>query len=202
MLVGTYLLVLGDREALGWVLRTCRMAFPARARHEVTALEVGDDLLIYSTRSCFGNPTRDRGRVVGHARVTSPVASLAAPVTFGGRGFARGCDLEILRLAPLGSGPELAPLVSGLDVFSDAPGAWSARLRRPLVALGERDAGLIRDALEPVAAPPSPDVINRYARWFDAGGAPKATKLSQDRSRPVLRSAPDSPRGSAPGMRR
>jgi hypothetical protein len=51
-----YLLVIGDAAALAWVLAEQRMAFPASRRSQAMALEVGDELLIYTTRGCFHNP--------------------------------------------------------------------------------------------------------------------------------------------------
>ncbi|WP_346117279.1 hypothetical protein [Micromonospora coerulea] len=38
----SYLLILGDRDAIGWVFREQRMAFPATPRPEVAALAAGD----------------------------------------------------------------------------------------------------------------------------------------------------------------
>ncbi|WDZ88843.1 hypothetical protein [Nocardiopsis sp. HUAS JQ3] len=38
--VSTYLLILSEREAVAWVLRTSRMAFPATRRAEVERLKV------------------------------------------------------------------------------------------------------------------------------------------------------------------
>jgi hypothetical protein len=64
-MAATYLLVIGDREALGWILSAERMAFPDFRRAETRSLKSGDRLLIYTTRGCFKNPTRDRGRIIG-----------------------------------------------------------------------------------------------------------------------------------------
>ncbi len=85
----SYLLVIGDREALGWILTTGRMAFPSAGRAEVAALKPGDELFLYTTRGCFKNPTRDRGRIIATARVTSPVEHLDKPVHFADRDFCR-----------------------------------------------------------------------------------------------------------------
>ncbi|MFC5747974.1 hypothetical protein [Actinomadura rugatobispora] len=146
----SYLLILGDREAIAWVLGEQRMAFPRTARAEIERLTVGDELLIYATRGAFGNPTRDRGRVIGRAVVRSEVAALEQPVKFGEREFPRGCDLEVEALAPWGSGVELRPLVERLEAFPDTK-SWSVRLRRPLLHLPQGDAELIGDALGPLA---------------------------------------------------
>lgn len=95
----SYLLILWDRDAIAWVLGKERMAFPATARAEVDRLTEGDELLIYATRGAFGNPTRDRGRVIGRAVVTSAVSVLDEPVRFGERTYPRGCDLRVESLA-------------------------------------------------------------------------------------------------------
>ena len=46
-----------------------------------------DRVFLYTTRLCFQNPTRDRGRVIGLAVVTKPSRRLAEAVTFGGREY-------------------------------------------------------------------------------------------------------------------
>ena len=95
----THLLIIGDRAALSWVLTEQRMAFPAGRSKAARALEEGDEIFLYTTRSCFRNPTRDLGRVIGRAAVASPVRALGEPVTFGDRSFTEGCHLEVSGLA-------------------------------------------------------------------------------------------------------
>jgi hypothetical protein len=58
----SYLLILSDRDAIAWVLREQRMAFPATRRAEL-ALTIDDRLLLYTTRGAWSNPTHSRGRV-------------------------------------------------------------------------------------------------------------------------------------------
>jgi hypothetical protein len=115
------------------------------------ALRPNDLLLLYTTRGCFRNPTRDRGRVIGEARVAGTVESLDEPVRFDKREYPTGCGLVLDLLAPLGQGVELAPLVPQLTAFPD-PASWSVRMRRSLVPLDSTDAGLIRKRLAKVAA--------------------------------------------------
>jgi hypothetical protein len=146
--------VLSEREALVWVLEHRRMAFPTHRCSEVAKLSPGDRLLLYTTRGCFHNPTRDRGRVVGVAHAASSVSGLDPPVTIAGREFGLGCRLTVDTLAPFPSGVELAPLVTELSVFPD-PASWSARMRRPLVPLSEADAELLVAALRPAKVAPA-----------------------------------------------
>lgn len=115
-----YLLIVADREALGWILTAKRMAFPSAGRREVRSLGVGDELFIYTTRGAFKNPTRDRGRIIGSARVASHVRKLRTTIRFGSREYPIGCNLQIGALAPFGQGVELAPLVEQLDAFHGA----------------------------------------------------------------------------------
>jgi hypothetical protein len=148
----SYLLVIGDAAPLAWVLAEQRTAFPALRRFQAAALEMGDELFIYTTRGCFHNPTRDRGRVMGLALVRSDVHDLASPVVFGERSFTSGCTLDIQGVAPLRDGVELSPLVPQLHAFPDAR-AWSARLRQTLLRLDEHDAVLLKNLVNPLLKP-------------------------------------------------
>jgi hypothetical protein len=130
------------------------MAFGAHRATAARRLAVGDQLLMYTSRSCFHNPTRDRGRVIGRAAVTSLAEPLVEPVAIAGRSYAVVCDLHIERLAPYRTGVELAPLVGMLDAFPD-PRSWSAHLRQPLVRLSADDAALVRHKLDRVARDPA-----------------------------------------------
>lgn len=161
-IVTAYLLILGEREAVAWVLRESRMAFPPTNRREVDRLTVGDELFLLTTRGCWHNPTRDRTRVIGRARVVTPVESYARPVSIAGRDFTRHCAIEVELLAPYLRGVELAPLLPRMAAFPDKrAGAWSIRLRRPLLALPTADADLLRTELTEVAVDPA-DVVQEY----------------------------------------
>ncbi|MFD6949105.1 hypothetical protein A6A08_07015 [Nocardiopsis sp. TSRI0078] len=158
----TYLLILSEREAVAWVLRTSRMAFPATRRAEVERLKVGDRLLLLTTRGCWHNPTRDRTRVIGLAKVTSPVRAYDEPVTIAGRDFTRGCGLRMEALSPYRTGVELVPLVPRMEAFPDTrPGAWAVRLRRPLLQLSAADADLLTQEINKAAGAPE-DLVPEY----------------------------------------
>lgn len=146
------LLVLSDRVALAWVLREQRMAFHANRAADARALAIGDRLFVYTTRGCFHNPTRDRGRVIGEAMVASPVSDLDEPVELAGRTFSVGCRLRITQLARFRDGVELAPLVPRLATFPN-PRGWRTRMRQTLVPLHDRDIPILEELLLPLLQP-------------------------------------------------
>lgn len=145
----TYLLILGEGEAITWVLREQRMAFPATPRAEVARLAVGDQLLMYATRGAWHSPTRDRGRIIGTATVSSAVRRLDEPLTVAGMPFVSECELTIDGVAAYPHGLELQPLVELLAAFPK-PHAWSIYLRRSLLELPAQDAALLGARLEEI----------------------------------------------------
>jgi hypothetical protein len=146
-----YILPIADREPLAWILREQRTAFGEHRAREAQALEVGDVLFLYTTRGCFRNPTRDRGRVVGRATVKAPARRVGRPPSFGGREFPYVIELELQSLAPLREGLQLAPIVPRLKHTFPDPKSWSVRMRRALVPLDPVDAALIERELRSVA---------------------------------------------------
>lgn len=142
----TYLMMLGTGRGLAYVMRERKMAFPPTRR---IRLEVGDRLLLYTTRGVFGSPSRDRGRVVGTAQITSPIIPFDKERHIAGRAYSSGCDLDISGLAPLDQGIVLADIVDQLQVFQPDPRTWSSRMRRSILALPAQDAALIQEHLKP-----------------------------------------------------
>ncbi|MGW5778964.1 hypothetical protein [Streptomyces sp. NPDC003863] len=153
----THLLILSDREALRWVVTEQRMAFPAGRSKPVSE---GDEIFLYTTRGCFRNPTRDRGRLMGRATVSSPVGIMSKPLSIGERTFSEGCDLRILALAGWREGLVLSDFVPRLEVFPD-PVTWSVRMRRAVLSLPDRDANLLRAAVTPLLRAYD-DVVEQY----------------------------------------
>lgn len=165
--MSSYLVVIGDRKALVWILTSEQMAFSERTSRMAASLKPDDKLLLYTTRGCFGNPTLGRGRVIGQATVANPVRRLDKPVQFGDRTFPVGCSLTVHLLAPFGTGVEVVSHVAELHAFPK-PDVWSVYLRRTLVALDDHDYGLLLRPLSKVAVVPS-QVVPEYV----ARGAPR-----------------------------
>ena len=163
----SYLLILGDRDAIAWVLREQRMAFPETPRAEVAALTEGDRLFLYATRGAWRNPTRDRGRVIGTASVQSAVRAFDEPIEIAGRHFVSGCTLATDGLVPYPGGVELQPLVQRLDAFP-RPEIWSVYLRRALLRISATDARLLARVLRPTLI--RPDLA--AATYVGAGSTP------------------------------
>lgn len=153
----SYLLVIGEREALAWILQTEKMAFGQHRARDASGLSVGDELILVTTRGCFHNPTRDRTRLVGSARVTSESTPLDEPVRLAGREFNVACDFELKGLAPYLTGVELAPLVNMLEVFPNKR-AWPIAMRRTLVRLPPADAQFLQPPLRRCLMPPAETV--------------------------------------------
>jgi hypothetical protein len=160
--VSAYLLPIAEREPLAWIVAAQRTALPATRRREAAAVVAGDRLFLYTTRGCFHNPTRDRGRVIGNARLTDAAAPLAEPVIFGGRQYDIGLDFEIETLTHFRDGVELAPLVRKLRGSFPDPHTWSGRMRRALVPLHDVDADFLARRVAEVALP-YPTTLAEYA---------------------------------------
>lgn len=150
---GSYLVVLGERDAIWWVLHEQRMAFPATPRAEVARLAPGDRLFLYTTRNAWRNPPRDRGRVIGVATAATAAHRLDQPIEIAERSFHSVCDLHIEGVVPYPGGLELRPLVERLDAFPK-PHAWNIYLRRALVRLSDADRAILDQGLIPMLAPP------------------------------------------------
>jgi hypothetical protein len=168
-------MVVATSTGLSYVLRERKMAFPPTRQ---VRLEVGDQLLLYTTRSVFGNPTRDRGRVIGTAVVTSPIRPLQTQLVIAERAYTTGCDLRLTGLATLGEGLTLTDIAKDLMVFQPNPEAWSARMRRSLLRLPATDVELVLTQLKPILRDPD-YTLSAYLE--------RAARLSISRERYSLR---------------
>jgi hypothetical protein len=156
----TYLLILGHRAGLAWVLGNSRMAFTEARIKEGQRLAEGDWLFLYTSRGCFGNPTRDRGRVIGEGEVLTTVRRRRVPLTIMRQEFTHDCQIMLKSLAPFGQGVVIADLVDQLEIFPDRRN-WSFRLRRPLLRLPPPDATLIAREVRQVVRPVE-ETIDHY----------------------------------------
>ena len=159
--MASYLLPISDREALMWILRERKTAFPSYRRRDAERLTTGDRILLYTTRGCFRNPTRDRGRVIGVATVKRHARDLSEAIRFGEREFPIGVDLKFEALVSRDEGVELAPIVGKLPKTFANPSSWSATLRRALVPMDEAEADQIIKELGEHA--PTRQVTDTYA---------------------------------------
>ena len=149
-----FLLIIGDREPLAWILTERKMAFPSYRGKDAGQVAKGDRLFLYTTRGCFHSPGRDRGRIIGEATVTSDITTLKEPVEFGEQSFPTGCSLDITGLVSKDEGPEMIGLVDQLNLFPDSnPKSWGVRLRRVLAPLDKHDAGVLHTKLARVMKP-------------------------------------------------
>src|SRR5688572_25318052 len=131
-----YILVISDRQALAWILREQRMAFAESRSQRARELKPGDQLILYTTRRCFGNPVHDRGRIIGSASIKTKVSHLKEPVSFKTQSYPLGCSLSIDTIANFREGPEIADLVEQLKTF---PASWAVHIRRALVPIDDHD---------------------------------------------------------------
>ena len=161
----SFLLVIGHQEGLSWILGSQRMAFSSITRSGARNLAPKDRLFLYTTRGCFSNPGRDEGLIIGQAIVTSTVSSLNDPVIIAGRELPYGCSINVSSLVPLGLGVSVRTLVDRLDIFSENPRAWAARLRRTVVPLSDHDANTFGESLSAQEQRPEA-VLKPYLEWF------------------------------------
>jgi len=73
-------------------------------------------------------------------------------IEIAGREYDVVVRLDLHAACPLGEDITLAPRVAQMHSFPE-PGAWSARMRKPLMQLDARDARALRHELEPLLRP-------------------------------------------------
>lgn len=88
----SYLLVFSNEEGLSWVLRNSRMAFTQGNATRAGKLRPGDRLFLYTSRLCFRNQHRDRGRVIAEAEVKGALRKRSQIVVIAGREFTHDCQ--------------------------------------------------------------------------------------------------------------
>jgi hypothetical protein len=142
-----WLIVLGDGEAIEWVLSQGRMGF--REHVPAERLQPGDGIAIYTTRGAFGNPPRDESQIIGIGEVSSLVRRQSVNVA--DETYPKSCRLSITAQLPPRKGVPFKPLVESLGFIKNKV-AWSAGLRRTLVPLPDRDFKIIERAVRKARA--------------------------------------------------
>ena len=161
--MAAYLFIIGEREALHWVVHASRVAFPPGRTAQARVLDTGDLLFLYTTRGAFHNPTRDRGRIAGRAVVLEPPQVFDDAMELAGLRFASGCPIDIDLLAPYLGGADLVELVPRMSTTFGAGDGWRARLRGTLLRVAEADTPVLEHAVSEHAGPLE-DVLADYPR--------------------------------------
>jgi predicted RNA-binding protein len=131
------MIVLGDRDAMGWVLKHGRMAVNARV---ATLPAAGDRVVLYVSRGAHRNPTRDQAQVIGLGEVAGE--PITKPIVIAGRTYARSFPLRLNDVAEPRCGLSFEELVPLLEFIRNKD-AWGGAVRRPVVRLSEADYRLI-----------------------------------------------------------
>ena len=142
--------VFAEIQALRWVVDSSTMAFPESAGSRIAAMAKGDQVVLYTTRGAFHNPTRDEARLVGIATVEEDPERRSPPLEIAGREFVYACRVSIDILLPERTGASVRELASDLDLVAK-PASWGAYFRQPPVRIGERDFNQMRVAVESLA---------------------------------------------------
>jgi hypothetical protein len=150
-----FLTVFSDHRALAWVLTNARMAFGARNKITVRAIQPGSVLLLHATTRCFqGTPVPSTSGIIGKATVTSSVQPLDEPIKIGDLVLGQSCDISVDALARPEDAVNLGAFAGSLHTFAGMSG-WRFKLMNPPILLDEHDFGILKTRLDDVARPPS-----------------------------------------------
>lgn len=119
------------------------MAF--RSHVNTSHLTAGDAIVIYATRSCWHNPTRDRAQVAAVGRIAAKVVHMDTEV--GGETMPQRCDLSFDVVMPERHGIPFADLVGRLALTRGRE-HWGPLLRRTIVPVLDADVAIIRRECE------------------------------------------------------
>jgi hypothetical protein len=146
-----FLLILGDADALAYVLRERRMALTPRRRIPIVR---GDIVFLYTARAVFRSPDGGRGLIIGRAEIISDIVKFESGLRIADRFYTSGCQLAISGLAPLGEGLELRRIVDELETFHPHPKRWAFRLYSSILQLSPKDASVIQEKIQPLLQDP------------------------------------------------
>lgn len=142
-----WLIVIGEREGLRWVIEHQRMAFRDTVKGKPSA---GDPFAIYVSRGAFHNPGRDEAQVLGLGTFKTGIERRAT--TVGDERYARTARLDISEVRPERQGLPFRPLVEDLTFIAKKSG-WAAYVRQTLVPIPQADFDLIARRLREFPKP-------------------------------------------------
>lgn len=142
-----WLIVIGEREGLRWVVEHQRMAFRDTVKGSPSA---GDAFAIYVSRGAFHNPGRDEAQILGLGTFKTGIERRAT--TVGDERYARTARLEISDVRPERQGLPFRPLVESLTFIAKKSG-WAAYVRQTLVPIPEADLDLIAKRFRELPTP-------------------------------------------------
>ncbi len=140
-----WLIVIGYRAALEWVLDNGRMAF--RETVATDTIAQGDLFAIYATQRALADWKRvpQESRIVALGTIGSKVS--ADLRTVADMPLHKSCDLRIKYRLPLDEGILFRPLIPQLS-FIKSKETWAGYLHRTLVPLPDRDFRVISTAVQ------------------------------------------------------
>ena len=142
-----WLVVVGEREALRWIVKNKRMAF--REYINTSEIAARDEMAVYVTRGAFHTPTRDQSQVLALGQFAS--RPTPRPVTILGESYPTSVGLRLSQVLPEREGMPFKPLVPKMRFIKKKSG-WAAYLRRSLVRITDEDMATIKVAFKDFAS--------------------------------------------------
>lgn len=154
----TWIVVVGERTALDWVLRTQQVAFRSRsASLALGRLRQGDQIAVYATRGVFHNPTRDQSEFLATAVATSDAKHLNRPRVVAGREFTVQATIRFDAILRPRSGVAAGDVAPNLSFVRKKP-QWGQYFRHGLIDVPPKDFAVIRSAIRSSGTRVEPDV--------------------------------------------
>jgi hypothetical protein len=145
-----WVVVLGERGGVAWVLNESRMAWTEASSRRADRIQVSDMCALYITRGAYHNPTRDEGQLIAVGTMSSPPSRLARPVVIAGKTFVTACDLQITTRLPEREGVSVRPLVGQLS-FVRRKDVWGQYFRSGLIEVSSEDFEVMAHAVRAAA---------------------------------------------------
>ena len=133
-----WLLVIGEVEALRWIIANGRTGFRSNTRSG--GIAAGDSFALYTTRGSYHNPNTCVSQVLGLGTFTSSVND--EDVVIAREHFPKSVPLAFASLLPERKGMPFVPLVPKLSFIRSKTG-WAPYLHSALVQVPDSDMRLI-----------------------------------------------------------